>query len=225
MNELLHAHNLTRVFQSGNNKVYALNNVDISMNSGEFTILNGRSGSGKTTLINLLGALDHPTQGKIILQDKDITKMSEKERELLRRKSIGFIFQSVALMSLMTAYENVELSLRIAGYGEKKRRERTMECLSLVGLEKKMKHKPTELSGGEQQRIAIARAIAHRPSIIFADEPTAELDSHTGLSIVKTFKNLIKNEGMTIVMTTHDPEMMNIADKVYTLQDGEVVNE
>lgn len=222
---ILHTNNLSRVFRSHDIEVRALNHVNIEIESGQFTILNGRSGSGKTTLINLLGALDTPTEGEIYLEEQNIVTMSEVQRELLRRQKIGFIFQSVALISLMTAYENVELALRIAGYSEKQRKARAEECLTMVGLEKKMKHKPTELSGGEQQRIAIARAIAHNPSIIFADEPTAELDSHTGLLIVKIFMNLIKKEGATIVMTTHDPEMMSIADKVYTLQDGEIVNE
>jgi len=143
----------------------------------------------------------------------------------LRRKDMGFVFQSVALVSMMTAYENVEFILRISGYPAKERKKRVEACLDRVGLAARMHHMPPELSGGEQQRVAIARAIAHRPKIIFADEPTAELDTNTGLQVVKIFRDLIEHEGATIVMTTHDPGLMDVADKVYELADGEIVNE
>lgn len=221
---LLRTEELTKVYKTESSDVYALNKVSIQIKKGEFTILSGRSGSGKTTLINQLGALDRESSGHVYLEGMDITRLNDGQRDELRRKKIGFVFQSVALMSLMTAYENVELALRISHYDMARRRERAMECLRLVGLESKAKHRPPQLSGGEQQRVAIARAIAHEPEIIFADEPTAELDSHTGLAIVKIFKDLIRDEGATVVMTTHDPEMMNIADNVYTLQDGEIIN-
>ncbi len=225
MSTLLHTEDLTKIYKTNTDDVYALNKVNITINKGEFTVLNGRSGSGKTTLINQLGALDNATSGNVYLGDINISSLSESKRDYLRKCKIGFVFQSVALMSLMTAYENVELALRISHYDVSKRRQRALECLDLVGLTSKVKHRPTQLSGGEQQRVAIARAIAHQPEIIFADEPTAELDTHTGLTIVKLFKDLIENHGATIVMTTHDPEMISIADNVYTLQDGEIINE
>ncbi|WMJ23079.1 ABC transporter ATP-binding protein [Paludicola sp. MB14-C6] len=225
MSILLSTNELYKIYHTNEIEVKAVNNVSIAIEKEKFTILNGRSGSGKTTLINLLGGLDEETSGDVFIDDINITKLNDKQKDKIRREKIGFVFQSVALMSMMTAYENVELSLRIANINSKLRKQRVMDCLRLVGLEKKALHKPTQLSGGEQQRVAIARAIAHKPSIIFADEPTAELDTTTGISIVKLFKDLIRQEGATIVMTTHDPDMMSIADKVYTLQDGEIINE
>lgn len=224
-NTILYTEHLTRRFKTGSSTVTALNDVNISVERNKLTILRGRSGSGKTTLINLLGALDYPTEGKVFFLGDEISKFSEGQRDKLRRKKIGFIFQSVALISTMTALENVEFALRIAGYPAAKRRERAERCLDLVGLAKRMKHRPAELSGGEQQRVAIARAIAHKPQIIFADEPTAALDSVMGLQIVKLFKELVAREEITIVMTTHDPSMMEVADRVYTLEDGVVTDE
>jgi len=225
MSIILKAEDIGRDFHSGRDVVHALKGVNISIDSETLTILRGRSGSGKTTLINLFGALDQPTKGKILFMDKDITLYSEEKRDELRRKSIGFIFQSVALISMMSAFENVDFSLRISGYPKADRRKRVEECLKLVGLGKRMDHRPHELSGGEQQRVAIARAMAHRPAVIFADEPTAELDTHMGLQVVRLFQKLVKDEGLTVVMTTHDPSMVEIADRVFTLEDGEVVNE
>ncbi len=216
---------LCKDFHTGGEVIHALKNVNIEIKPGKLTVLRGRSGSGKTTLINLLGGLDVPTKGKIYFKGKEISGMSNSRRERLRRKSFGFIFQSVAIISVMSAYENVEFGLRIAGFDPKLRKKRAEESLALVGLAKRMHHRAHELSGGEQQRVAIARAIAHRPEVIFADEPTAELDTHMGLQVVKLFKTLIEKEGITIVMTTHDPSMMEVADCVYTLEDGEVVDE
>jgi putative ABC transport system ATP-binding protein len=224
MSVIISTKELYKIYHTNDIEVKAVNNVNVEIEKGQLTIFSGRSGSGKTTLINLLSGLDEETSGDVFLEGVNITKLSSAEKDKLRREKIGFVFQSVALMSIMTAYENVELSLRIAKTDPKKRRQRVMECLNMVGLANKAQHKPTQLSGGEQQRVAIARAIAHRPSVIFADEPTAELDTNTALTIVKLFKDLIKYEGATIVMTTHDPDMMSIADKVYTLQDGEIVN-
>ena len=222
---ILYTEGLTRKFKNGASTVTALDNVSIEVEENKLTILRGRSGSGKTTLINLLGALDYPTEGKVFFCGNEISKYGEAKRDRLRRKKIGFIFQSVALISTMTALENVEFALRIAGYPASKRRARAEQCLELVGLGKRMKHRPSELSGGEQQRVAIARAISHKPQIIFADEPTAELDSIMSLQIVKLFKELVSREQITIVMTTHDPSMMEVADRVYTLEDGVVTDE
>jgi putative ABC transport system ATP-binding protein len=200
-------------------------NASISIQEGTLTILTGRSGSGKTTLINLLGALDKPSGGKIYFNEREITTIQESERDEIRRKHIGFVFQSIALISLMSAYENVEFALRVAGFQQKDRKQRAEECLKYVGLQKRMHHRPHELSGGEQQRVAIARAISHEPEVVFADEPTAELDTHTGLQVVKLFKNLVEREAITVVMATHDPSMIDVADQVLSLVDGEIVDE
>lgn len=205
--------------------MHAVKNASISIQEGTLTILTGRSGSGKTTLINLLGALDKPSGGKIYFNEREITTIQESERDEIRRKHIGFVFQSIALISLMSAYENVEFALRVAGFQQKDRKQRAEECLKYVGLQKRMHHRPHELSGGEQQRVAIARAISHEPEVVFADEPTAELDTHTGLQVVKLFKNLVEREAITVVMATHDPSMIDVADQVLSLVDGEIVDE
>lgn len=225
MDPIIKTEELSRQFKSGSEIIDALKGINISIMPNALTILRGRSGSGKTTLINLLGAMDMPTSGNILFLGEDVTKMPESKRDELRRTNIGFVFQSGALISNMTAYENVEFGLRISGYSSTERRKRAEECLALVGLTKRMTHFPSELSGGEQQRVAIARAVAHRPKVIFADEPTAALDTNMGLQVVKSFKDMVEKEGLTVIMTTHDPNMIEIADYVYTLQDGEIVNE
>lgn len=222
---ILRTEELCRFYGSGDTLVRAVNQISIPIYPGQLTVLRGRSGSGKTTLINLLSTLDTPTSGAIWYRDRDITQFSEAEKNEFRRKEIGIIFQAVALMGQMNALENVEFGLRMAGVPYKQQRELAQRYLNLVGLGKRMRHMPGELSGGEQQRIAIARALAHSPSIIFADEPTAELDTATALHMVKLFKDLIEEQQMTVVMTTHDPNMMEVADTVYSLRDGEVVDD
>ena len=211
-----------RSFSTSGGEFWALKGVDVEIPRGKLTILKGRSGSGKTTLLNILGALDKPTEGDVLFDGKSIVTMSERRRAALRRKEIGFVFQSVALIPMMTAQENVEYALRMARSREN-RTNRAIECLKMVGLGTRMQHMPQELSGGEQQRVAIARALAHRPKVIFADEPTGELDTLTGLQVVKIFKDLAQQEGVTIVMTTHDTGLMEIGDAVYELEDGEQV--
>ncbi|MDX1357794.1 MAG: ABC transporter ATP-binding protein [Clostridia bacterium] len=217
--------NICREFVQGSQTIHALKNININIRKERLTILKGRSGSGKTTLMNIMGGLDRPTSGTVILDKQDITKMHDFERDSLRRTEIGFVFQSVALISVMNAYENVEFGLRVAGKETKNWSETVKKSLDLVGLSKRMYHKPHQLSGGEQQRVAIARAIVHRPRIVFADEPTAELDTHLGLQVVQLFKQLVRDEGITVIMTTHDPSMNEIADHVISLEDGEVVDE
>lgn len=222
---ILSAHDVCRDFKIGDGSVVsALKHIDIEIEKGKLTILRGRSGSGKTTLINILGALDRPTKGVVDFGGRDITKLSDKKRDDIRRCEMAFVFQSVALMGGLTAFENVEFGLRLAKYPYAKRKARVTEVMTDVGLDKRMHHRPSEMSGGEQQRTAIARAIAHEPMIVFADEPTAELDTATALYIVKLFKDLVAQRGMTIIMTTHDPSMMDIADRVYTLEDGEIID-
>jgi len=216
---------IKRVFGRGASAVHALKGANLSVPAGRLVALKGRSGSGKTTLINMLGALDRPTEGAIYFRGNEISGISEAARNEIRRKDMGLIFQSFALVPLMSAYENVEFGMRIAGANPNEYRARSEEVLDFVGLKKRMKHRPFELSGGEQQRVAIARAIAHRPKLILADEPTAELDSKMGLQIMKLFKDLVQREGITIVMTTHDPAIMEIVDQVYALEDGQIVDQ
>ena len=218
--DLIRTEGLSRTFTSAAGPVHALKRVDLSIPAHGLTILNGKSGSGKTTLINLLGALDYPTEGKVFFEGQEISALRERARDKIRRTRIGFVFQSVALISSMTALENVEFGLRVAGCPASGRRARALECLEQVGLSKRAHHLPQEMSGGEQQRVAIARAIAHRPAAIFADEPTAQLDSTMGLQVIAVLKKLIETQGTTVIMTTHDPDLLEIADRVFTLRDG-----
>jgi len=222
---LLQTMDVTRVFGSGDSQVRALSGVNLRIPPATLVALRGRSGSGKTTLINLLGALDRPTDGSIYFAGQKISDLAEQARNKLRKNSMGLIFQSFALLSFMSAYENVEFGLRIAGVSSRKYRAWAEESLEFVGLQKRMKHRPSEMSGGEQQRVAIARAIAHKPVLLLADEPTANLDSRLGLQIMKVFKDLVAKEQMTIVITTHDPAIMEIVDRVYALEDGRIVDE
>ena len=211
---------VNRYFRIPNNEnLHVLKDINMEIPKGKLTILKGRSGSGKTTILNILGALDSASSGAVWLEDLNLSELGERKRCKLRRKKIGFIFQSVALIPTMTAFENVEYMLRLAGV-KTNRKERVIECLKMVGLGQRMYHMPQELSGGEQQRTAIARAIAHKPLIIYADEPTAELDTNTALQIMKIFKSLTEKEGITVVMTTHDTGLMEIGDRVYELEDG-----
>ncbi len=221
---MIQARGIKRAFPVSGGTFLALKGIDVDIPAGALTILKGRSGSGKTTLLNILGALDKPTSGKVILNGKNIAKMDERRRAKLRRRDIGFVFQSVALVPMMSAQENIEFALRLARF-KGNRTARALECLRMVGLDKRANHMPQELSGGEQQRVAIARAIAHKPKVIFADEPTGELDTNTGLRVVKIFKDLIEKEGVTIVMTTHDTGLMEIGDRVYEILDGEVAGD
>jgi len=208
---------------AGGELFWALKGINITVPRGKLTMLKGRSGSGKTTLMNILGALDYPLEGEVLFQGQDITKLSEQQRGTLRRTEIGFVFQSVALIPMLNAFENVDFSLRLAKYKDG-HKERVEECLRMVGLGSRMNHMPQEMSGGEQQRVAIARAIAHKPKVLFADEPTAELDTTTGLQVVKIFKELTQSEGVTIIMTTHDTGLMEIGDVAYELEDGEIIH-
>jgi putative ABC transport system ATP-binding protein len=213
---------VVRSFQVGGKELVVLKGVDLVVKPGSLVMLKGRSGSGKTTLLNILGGLDLPTSGEVWFDDQPLHQLSDAERTRIRRKKMGFIFQAFALMPLLSAYENIELSMRMADVPRRQWKEQIEECLELVGLSKRKNHRPYELSGGEQQRVAIARAIAHKPSIILADEPTAELDSKRSIQMIETFKQLIDREGMTICMTTHDPAIMEVADEIYEMVDGQL---
>ena len=218
---ILRAEGIRKVFGSGSGAVTALDGVDLEIRQGTITALIGRSGSGKTTLLNILCALDEPTAGKVWWDGRDLTAMPARQKNALRRREIGLVFQSFGLMPLMSAYENVEFGLRVAGIrGDS---ERVGRALERVGMKERMKHRPPELSGGEQQRVAIARAIAHEPRLLVADEPTAELDSRMGLQIIRVFRDLVQRLGMTVVLTTHDPGIMALVDQVIALEDGRIV--
>ena len=219
---ILRAVNVKKVFGRGDAAVTAVKNINLDIARGSMVALKGRSGSGKTTLLNLLAALDQPTEGQVYFNGQEISRLPEKQRSIWRRSQIGLVFQAFGLIPLMSAYENVEFGLRIAGGESKFHKERAEKALEWVGMKPRMKHRPPELSGGEQQRVAIARAIAHGPALLLADEPTAELDSRMGLQVIKVFRDLVQELGMTVVMTTHDPGIMEIVDHVIALEDGEI---
>lgn len=223
---IIEARNITRMFPVGDGEFYALKHVDIDIPAGKLTILKGRSGSGKTTLMNILSALDAPTEGDVSFDGQVYSEIEDAQKEQLRRKEIGFVFQAVALIPIMNAYENVDFAMRLAEpeLTAKEVDERIRETLALVGMEERMRHMPGQMSGGEQQRVAIARAVAHRPKVVFADEPTGALDTESGLRVMQLFRNLIEKEGVTIVMTTHDPNLMELGDVVYELEDGEIID-
>lgn len=221
--KILEARDIVKVYKNAAGEdFYALNHVNMEIEEGSFVILKGRSGSGKTTLLNILSALDMPDGGKVFCEGESISTEDERKREAFRRTTIGYVFQAVALVPIMNAYENVEFALRLSGY-KGDYIERVSECLRKVGLKERMYHMPSEMSGGEQQRVAIARAIAHRPKVIFADEPTAELDSQTALQVIKVFKDLVEKERISIIMTTHDAGLFDVGDVCYEMEDGQIV--
>ena len=225
MNEniVLKTEHITKEYKSGKSGVFrALDDVNVEIERAKLTIIKGRSGSGKTTLLNMLSYLDKPTSGIVTMGETELGKLSDEEMEDFRREHMGFVFQSVALFPIMSAYENVDFALRLAEY-EGDRDLRIKEVMTLVGIEERMMHAPDEMSGGEQQRVAIARAIAPHPDVLFADEPTGALDTATGIKVVKLFKKLLEAEGISVVMTTHDPGLMEMGDVIYEMSDGRLV--
>ncbi len=224
MEYILETKNIRKSFPVGSGEtIEVLKGIDIQIPKGKLTILKGRSGSGKTTLLNILSMLDDPTEGELYIYGENMVNKKITEKELIRRYDMGFVFQSVALVPIMSAYENVDFGLRLSEY-KGNHDKRIKEVLSFVGLQKRMNHMPSQMSGGEQQRVAIARAVVHNPKIIFADEPTGALDTSSGLAVMKLFKQLIEKEGITIIMTTHDPNLMELGDVVYEMEDGEINN-
>ena len=214
---------LTRDYPSGDGVVHALRGIDLSVGRGQLLALRGRSGSGKTTLLNLLGGLDRPTSGRVLLDGRELSSMRESELVDVRRRSVSFVFQAFGLVPILSAAENVEVPLRLVRARGRDRDQRVAELLELVGLGDRMRHRPHELSGGEQQRVAIARALANRPTLLLADEPTGQLDSETGHSIMLLLRTIVRNEGITAVVATHDPLMLDVADRVLELSDGRVM--
>ncbi|HUA28358.1 MAG TPA: ABC transporter ATP-binding protein [Streptosporangiaceae bacterium] len=222
--ELVAVSDVTRTFGHGDTAVHALRGVRFTIREGELVAVRGRSGSGKTTLLNIVGGLDAPTEGTVRIAGREITAMSERERLLLRRSTVGFIFQSFGLIPTLTAAENVGIPLRITGTPRRDREERVRMLLSVVGLEDHAAQRPTELSGGEQQRVAIARALAARPDLLIADEPTGQLDSETGRQIMRLLLTVVRSEGITALVATHDAGLVDLADDVLTLEDGTIVS-
>jgi putative ABC transport system ATP-binding protein len=221
MEAMVKVAHVEKIFEAGSRPIHVLKGINLELYAGKWVIIRGRSGSGKTTLLNLIGGLDVPTKGEVYYQGDLISGWNDHQRTKLRKQKIGFIFQAYALMPLLSAWENVELSLRMAGTPRVEWKQRIQHCMELVGLGKRMFHRPFELSGGEQQRVAIAKAIAHKPLLLLADEPTAELDSQMGAQIMRVFREIIAEENVTLCMTTHDPTMMEVADHVYEMVDGQ----
>ncbi len=217
---LLHAQDVVKRFGSGRYAVTALRNVNLIVDDGQFIAIRGRSGAGKTTLLNIIAGLDTPTEGRVILFGRDLAPLSDRQRTELRRHQLGFVFQSAHLVTAFTAKENVEVPLRLARTLGEERERRSREALALVGLAERAQHRAPELSGGEQQRVAIARALVHAPRLVLADEPTGNLDSHTGLTILELMKNIAHAAGIAFILATHDPAASALADVVYDISDG-----
>jgi ABC-type lipoprotein export system ATPase subunit len=211
---------LERSYPTGRQRVFALRGIDLEVEAGYFVAVRGRSGSGKTTLLNCLGGLDRPSGGEVVIFGQSLAGLSDAELTEWRRRHVGFIFQSFGLLPALSAYENVELALRIAGFSRQERPARARHCLELVGLGKWRDHRPYELSGGQQQRVAIARAIAPRPPLLLADEATGELDTETTHDILALFRRIVSEEGATLLLATHDPLVDAYADRTVQLRDG-----
>jgi putative ABC transport system ATP-binding protein len=218
--EVVKIENVARVYQIGKVETKALQGVSLSIENGEFTALVGPSGSGKTTLLQMIGCLDQPTSGQVFINDKNVTKLNRNQRADMRKGTIGFIFQFFALIPTLTTYENVEMPLLLNGHSASERRERVMELLKAVDLVDRANNRPDQLSGGQQQRVAIARALASKPTLILADEPTANLDTENGKQVMEIMKKLNKETGVTFIFATHDPRVISYANRVVTLHDG-----
>ncbi|BCY18449.1 ABC transporter ATP-binding protein [Leptolinea sp. HRD-7] len=223
--EVVKTENVTRTYKVGNVETNALRGVNLSVQSGEFTALIGPSGSGKTTLLQLIGCLDQPTSGKVYVNGKDVTNLNRNQRADIRAASLGFVFQFFALIPTLTAYENIEMPLLLAGKSASERAERVKYLLEMVDLADRGKNRPDQLSGGQQQRVAVARALATNPALILADEPTANLDTPNGKQVMEVMTRLNKETGVTFIFATHDPRVIQYARRVVTLQDGLIVSD
>ena len=211
---------LSRTYGVGPTSVAALCEVDLRVEAGELVAIRGRSGSGKTTLLNLIGGLDRPDAGRVVVGGRLVTAMDEEQLRALRRETVGYVFQTFALIPTLTAAENVGLPLRLRRVEPAAREERVALLLALVGLSEHAAQTPEQLSGGQQQRVAVARALAGRPQLLLADEPTGQLDSHTGLEVMTLLRAVVHSEGLTAVVTTHDPALLEAADRVLEIRDG-----
>jgi putative ABC transport system ATP-binding protein len=220
--DVIRLEDVTRVYKIGEVETYALRGLTLSVEEGEFTALVGPSGSGKTTALQVMGCLDKPSSGRVLLKGEDVSKLSGSKRADLRRGSIGFVFQFFALLPGLNAYENIELPLLLAGKNGKQRKERVNELLEAVGVADRAQHRPDQMSGGEQQRVAVARALATHPILILADEPTANLDTENGRQVMEIMQRLNQETGTTFVCATHDPRVVAFARRVVELRDGKV---
>lgn len=218
--EVAKVENAVRTYKIGETETKALRGINLTIESGEFTALVGPSGSGKTTLLQLLGCLDQPSSGKVFINGQDVTVMNRNQRADLRKNNLGFIFQFFALIPTLTAYENIELPLLLKGAGPEERKDRVNQLLKAVDLVDHSNHRPDQMSGGQQQRVAIARALSTNPSLILADEPTANLDTANGQQVMEIMANLNKETGVTFVFATHDPRVFKYAKRIVTLRDG-----
>ncbi len=223
--EVAKVENVTRVYKIGKVETQALCGVNLSIQSGEFTALVGPSGSGKTTLLQLIGCLDQPTSGRVLINGKDVTKFNRNQRADMRRGTIGFIFQFFALIPTLSAYENIEMPMLLDGKNASERRERVTQLLKWVELTDRANNRPDQLSGGQQQRVAIARALATSPALILADEPTANLDTPNGKQVMDIMTRLNQETGVTFVFATHDPRVIQYARRIVTLRDGLIVED
>lgn len=221
---MIKVENISKIFKNGDSQIVAVKDVSFVVPEGQFVTITGKSGSGKSTLLYQLGLLDIPTHGRIVIDGHDVSKLSQSDLGFMRLSLLGYIFQDYAILPSLTAMENVLVPLYMLGYDEKVAREKAIKALTRVGLETRMDNLPSQLSGGQQQRVAIARAIAHDPKIIFADEPTANLDSETSDNVIQAFLDLNK-EGQTIVMVTHEPEYAKMSHRTITLTDGVLVSD
>jgi putative ABC transport system ATP-binding protein len=219
---MVEVRDVTRTYGSGPTATSALRGVTFSIGEGKLIALRGRSGSGKTTLLNVVGGLDKPDGGSIAVAGQDVTAMGERDRMRLRRETVAYIFQSFGLLPVLSAAENVGVPLRISGVEPRKREERVALMLSIVGLGDHARQRPGELSGGQQQRVAIARALATKPALLLADEPTGQLDQETGKQIMRLLRTVVRSEGVTALVATHDPSLIDIADSVLDLADGKI---
>jgi len=222
--EIIHLEDATKSYRIGEVETHALNGVSATFHEGEFATITGPSGSGKTTMLQMMGCLDLPDSGAVIINDRDVTHFSKNERADLRKEVIGFIFQFFALVPVLSAYENVELPLLLNGVGSKERRERAMGMLEAVGLADRANNRPDQMSGGQQQRVAIARALAPQPLIVLADEPTANLDTENGRQAMDIMQKLNEETKTAFVFATHDPRVMAYAKRTVVLQDGRIVS-
>jgi putative ABC transport system ATP-binding protein len=219
---IIQTQDLQRDYQIGARTIQALRGVDLNVMPERLIALKGRSGSGKTTLLNCIGGLDRPTSGSVHVLGRNLSELGEDELALWRRHELGFVFQSFGLLPTLSAYENVDLMLRLVDVPSKERRERTLECIKLVGLTKWMHHRPHEMSGGQQQRVGIARALANHPRLLLADEPTGELDSNTARDILKLFQDIVATEHISVLMSSHDPLVDKYVDGLVLLKDGQI---
>jgi putative ABC transport system ATP-binding protein len=220
---LVETNDIWRIYQTGSREVHALRGVTFQAPSGRFIAFKGRSGSGKTTLLNCLGGLDQPTRGIVKVNGHDLSEMNDHQITRWRSQEVGFVFQSFGLLPTFSAYENVEFMLRLAHHSSRARHQRTLEVLEMVGLTRWIHHRPYEMSGGQQQRVTIARALANRPRLILADEPTGELDSTTARDILYLFKQIVRNEAITILIASHDPLVDGYVDEILQLKDGQFI--